>query len=68
MPKETAGIDEQKVIDMFTAGEVGIYGRTGPYQVRFNDNRNKEIDAGKTKVKKSTLFYFHSHIMKGKKK
>jgi multiple sugar transport system substrate-binding protein len=52
MPKETAGIDEQKVIDMFTAGEVGIYGRTGPYQVRFNDNRNKEIDAGKTKGEK----------------
>lgn len=52
MPKETAGIDEQKVIDMFNAGEVGIYGRTGPYQVRFNDNRNKEIDSGKIKGEK----------------
>lgn len=47
MPKETAGIDAQKVIDMFSDIEVGIYGRTGPYQVRFNDNRNAEIDAGK---------------------
>ena len=46
MPKETAGIDAQKVIDMFEAGEAGIFGRTGPYQVRFNDNRNKEIEAG----------------------
>lgn len=52
MPKETAGIDSQKVIDMFAAEEVGIYGRTGPYQVRFNDNRNAEIDAGKTKGEK----------------
>lgn len=52
MPKETAGLDEQKVIDMFNAGEVAIYGRTGPYQVRFNDNRNKEIDTGKTKGEK----------------
>ncbi|KRG14187.1 ABC transporter substrate-binding protein [Lederbergia galactosidilytica] len=47
MPKETAGFDSQKVIDMFGDVEVGIYGRTGPYQVRFNDNRNEEIDAGK---------------------
>lgn len=52
MPKETAGFDAQKVIDMFTAGEVGIYGRTGPYQVRFNDNRNKDIDAGKVEGEK----------------
>lgn len=52
MPKETAGIDEQKVTDMFNAGQVGMYGRTGPYQVRFNDNRNKEIDAGKVKGEK----------------
>ncbi|MBS4192452.1 sugar ABC transporter substrate-binding protein [Bacillus sp. FJAT-49705] len=52
MPKETAGLDEQKVIDMFTAGETGIFGRTGPYQVRFNDNRNKEIDAGKIEGEK----------------
>lgn len=52
MPKETAGIDEQKVIDMFGDEEVGIYGRTGPYQVRFNDNRNKEIDEGKLEGKK----------------
>lgn len=52
MPKETAGIDAQKVIDMFAAEEVGIYGRTGPYQVRFNDNRNVEIDAGKVEGEK----------------
>ncbi|MFD0868043.1 MULTISPECIES: ABC transporter substrate-binding protein [Paenibacillus] len=52
MPKETAGIDAQKVGDMFNAGEVGIYGRTGPYQVRFNDNRNKEIEAGKIEGEK----------------
>lgn len=47
MPKETAGIDAKKMDDMFVAGEAAIFGRTGPYQVRFNDNRNKEIDAGK---------------------
>ncbi|WP_035416678.1 MULTISPECIES: ABC transporter substrate-binding protein [unclassified Bacillus (in: firmicutes)] len=52
MPKETAGIDAQKANDMFNAGETGIFGRTGPYQVRFNENRNKEIDAGKTKGEK----------------
>ena len=52
MPKQTAGIDEQKMIDMFEAGEVGIYGRTGPYQVRFNDNRNEEIDLGKIEAEK----------------
>lgn len=52
MPKETAGIDAQKVIDMFSDIEVGIYGRTGPYQVRFNDNRNAEIDAGKIEGEK----------------
>src|SRR5699024_10125706 len=52
MPKETAGLDEQKVIDMFGDEEVAIYGRTGPYQVRFNENRNKEIDEGKLDAKK----------------
>lgn len=52
MPNETAGIDAQKVIDMFGDIEVGIYGRTGPYQVRFNDNRNAEIDAGKLDAEK----------------
>lgn len=52
MPKETAGIDSKKVDDMYVAGEVGIFGRTGPYQVRFNENRNKEIDAGKIEGQK----------------
>ncbi|MGE8204914.1 ABC transporter substrate-binding protein [Heyndrickxia sp. NPDC080065] len=52
MPKETAGIDEQKMIDMFNDGQAAIFGRTGPYQITQNDNRNKEIDEGKIKGEK----------------
>ncbi len=55
MPKETAGIDEQKMIDMFNDGQAAIFGRTGPYQVSANDLRNKEIDEGKIDAEKIDL-------------
>ncbi|OLN21926.1 hypothetical protein BTO30_12025 [Domibacillus antri] len=47
MPKETGGIDPAKADVMFNNGQAMIYGRTGPYKIRENENRNADIDAGK---------------------
>lgn len=55
MPKETAGIDDTKEGDMFNNGQAAVFGRIGPYQVNFNNNRNKSIDEGKTKGEKKNL-------------
>jgi multiple sugar transport system substrate-binding protein len=55
MPKETAGIDSQKMTDMFNNSEAAIFGRVGPYQIRFNNNRNKSIDEGKTEGEKQEI-------------
>lgn len=46
MPKNTAEMSADEVLEMFYAGEVGIFGPTGSQQVRVNDFRNKEIEAG----------------------
>lgn len=55
MPKETAGIDDQKCQDMFNEGQGVVFGRVGPYQLNFNNNRNMSIEQGKTKGEKREI-------------
>ncbi|KIL49541.1 ABC transporter substrate-binding protein [Jeotgalibacillus soli] len=52
MPAETGGIDPAKADEMFNNGQGMVYGRTGPYKIGENENRNAEIDAGKIEGEK----------------
>jgi multiple sugar transport system substrate-binding protein len=52
MPKEVAAINPQKRTDMFYAGQAAIISKAIPYYDVTVGNRNKDIDAGKTKGEK----------------
>ncbi|MCI1881906.1 MAG: extracellular solute-binding protein [Sporolactobacillus sp.] len=67
MPKFTAQISQQKMTDMFNAGQAAVFGRIGPYQVPQNDLRNKQIDSGKVKGPKLDLALLPFPHNKGEK-
>lgn len=67
LPKETAGIDTQKAGDIFNDGQAAVMGRVGPYQIRFNNNRNAGIDAGKVQGSKRDIMLLPFPYGKGGK-